>query len=137
MQVEELKMVNPSVLKKYGLGSYETMQLKLQAVSSLDSLMMQRQYQSSTLGGPLPSMQELQVKLLQHNAATTIQKHIRGQLSRRRIMRQTQALQFFRKVLKTVQVRQLVIGIKNAFIHAKNKKQRFLKKYIFKSATRI
>lgn len=44
---------------------------------------------------------------------------------------------FFRKVQKVVQVRDLVISLKNAFLYVKDKKQRYLKKYIFQSAARI
>ena len=48
-----------------------------------------------------------------------------------------QAYLFFKKVHRIVNVRSLVWGMKNAYISIKNTKQRYLKKYIFFSATKI
>ena len=48
-----------------------------------------------------------------------------------------QAYIFFRRVHRMVNIRSLIFGMKNAFVNVRNTKQRYLKKYIFYSATRI
>jgi hypothetical protein len=48
-----------------------------------------------------------------------------------------QAYLFFKRVHRVVNVRSLIFGMKNAYISVKNTKQRYLKKYIFFSATKI
>ena len=72
-----------------------------------------------------------------HGAAVMIQKHIRGQLVRKKAITDMQAYMFFRKVQRIVTVRTLVYSLKNAFIHVKNTKQKYLKRYIFHAAARI
>lgn len=44
---------------------------------------------------------------------------------------------FFKKVQRKVNVRSLVFAMKNSYIMIKDTKQRYLKKYIFNSATKI
>jgi len=44
---------------------------------------------------------------------------------------------FFKKVHRVANVRSLVFAMKHAYVHVKNTKQRYLKKYIFHSATKI
>ena len=101
--------------------------------------MMQRQLQlqQPCLGGRMPTLQEVQLSVLQNSAATLIQRHLKGLLVRRHVRHNHEAYLFFRRVQRTVQVRDLVVSVKNAFIHIKNTKQRELKKYILHSVTRI
>jgi len=82
-------------------------------------------------------MLELQMQILSNSAATLLQRRLRGMIVRRRLDRDTKAYKFFTRVQKAVQVRDLVVGLKNAFLFIKDRKQRFLKKYIFWAATRI
>ena len=56
---------------------------------------------------------------------------------RKNTLKDMEAYLFFRKVHRIVNVRSLIYGLKNAYIHAKNTKQRYLKKYIFYSAMKI
>ena len=56
---------------------------------------------------------------------------------RKEAYKNMQAYMFFRRVHRIVNVRSLIFSMKNAFVNVRNTKQRYLKKYIFYSATRI
>lgn len=38
--MDELKNINPEILKRYGLGSYEDLQTKMDGIASLEQLML-------------------------------------------------------------------------------------------------
>ena len=72
-----------------------------------------------------------------YRAARTIQKFIRGRLTRKSFFTNMQGYLFFKKVERRVFVRDLVHSMQRAFLRVKETKQRMLKKYIFFCATRI
>lgn len=72
-----------------------------------------------------------------HGAALQVQRHLRGYLARKEAAKEAKTYRFFKRVQRVALVNQLVHAMKSSFIQIKNTKQRYLKKYIFFSATRI
>ena len=120
LQIDELKVVNPEIVKQYGLGSVEQLQQKMQNLGNLEQMMLEHQLKNQRNNGMAqdPRLTQQQVHQFRrlHKAATTVQKYIRGHMSRTKTFKSMQPLLFFKKVHRVVTVQDLVNGMKSAFI---------------------
>ena len=71
------------------------------------------------------------------NAATLIQKYLRGKLVRDKLNRTHRIFTFFKKAQRTVLLRQLINGMRDAYLNTKNHRQVFQVQYINACATKI
>ena len=133
----QLRMINKDVLRQFGQGNLTDLQRKYQEKLEMEQLQLSYRMTMQHPLGQTINREQQQYAAKLYGSAVRVQKYMRGQIARNRVKTNLQAYYFFKKVQRISLIRQLVFGLKDAYISVKETKQRYLKRYIFFCATKI